>query len=54
MTIRNLIHQWNSKNQLIGAHKIILVLAGLKIKETDLALASEFDMEIWDQEDIHP
>jgi len=52
MTIRNLIHQWNSKNQLIGAHKIILVLAGLKIKETDLALATEFDMEIWDQEDI--
>ena len=47
MTIRNLIHQWNSKNQLIGAHKIILVLAGLKIKETDLALATEFDMELF-------
>ena len=52
LTIRNLIHQWNSKNQLIGAHKIILVLAGLNIKESDLALASEFDMELWGQEDI--
>ena len=52
LTIRNLIHQWNSKNQLIGAHKIILVLAGLNIKDSDLALASEFNMEIWDQDDI--
>ena len=52
LTIRNLIHQWNSKNELIKAHKIIIVLAGLSIKESDYALASEFDMELWSQEDI--
>ena len=52
LTIRNLIHQWNSKNQLIKAHKIILVLAGLSIKDSDYVLASEFDMEIWSQDDI--
>lgn len=52
LTIRNLIHQWNSKNELIGAHKVIIVLAGLNIKESDLELASEFDMELWSQEDL--
>ncbi len=52
MTIRNLIHQWNSKNQIIKAHKIIIVLAGLSIKESDHSLASEFDIELWDQDDI--
>lgn len=52
LTIRNLIHQWNSKNQLLKAHKIIIVLAGLNIKDSDLALASEFDIELWSQEDI--
>lgn len=52
LTIRNLIHQWHSKNQIIGAHKVILVLAGLNVKESDRSLASEFDMEIWNQEDL--
>lgn len=52
LTIRNLIHQWNSKNQLIKAHKIIIILAGLSIKETDYSLASEFDIELWSQNDI--
>ncbi|MBF9018484.1 MULTISPECIES: hypothetical protein [unclassified Oceanispirochaeta] len=52
MIIRNLIHQWNSKNNLIGANKIILAIAGLVIKQTDRDLASEFDMEIWSQEEI--
>ena len=52
LTIRNLIHQWNSKNQLIKAHKVILVLAGMSIKESDQNLASQLDMELWDQDDL--
>lgn len=52
LTIRNLIHQWNSKNQVIQAHKIIIALAGLTIKEEDYKLAAEFDIELWSQEDI--
>ena len=52
LTIRNLIHQWNSKNNLIRAHKIILVLAGISIHDNDYALASSFDMELWNQNDI--
>ncbi len=52
MVIRNLIHQWNSKNQIIKAHKIIIVITGLPVKEGDYVLASEFDIEIWTQDDI--
>lgn len=52
LTIRNLVHQWNSKNQLIGAHKVVIVLAGMVIKESDRMLANEFDMDLWDENDL--
>ncbi|WP_321282133.1 restriction endonuclease [Marinifilum fragile] len=52
LTIRNLIHQWHSKNQIIRAHKIIIALAGLVVKDSDYALAAEFDIELWSQDDI--
>ena len=52
LTIRNIIHQWNSKNEIIQAHKIIIALAGLKIKESDYELANQFDIELWSQDDI--
>jgi Holliday junction resolvase-like predicted endonuclease len=53
MTIRNLIHQWNSKNTIIKANKIVLVIAGEAIKQSDKTLASQFDMEIWDENDLN-
>lgn len=49
LVIRNLIHQWNSKNELIKANKLILVLAGVKIKTSDIELANKFDIELWDE-----
>lgn len=52
LTIRNIIHQWNSKNEIIKAHKIIIVLAGLEIKSTDYQLANEFNIELWSQTDL--
>ena len=52
LIVRNLIHQWNSKNQLIKAHKTIIAIAGIKLKSLDFELASEFDVELWSQEDI--
>ena len=48
LIIRNLIHQWSSKNNLIKASKIIIVMAGLKIKPTDQKLADDLDIELWD------
>lgn len=52
LNIRNLIHQWYGKNQIIRAHKIVLVIAGVAIGEKDRELASNFDMEIWGDEDL--
>lgn len=53
LTIRNIIHQWHSKNQLINAHKVIIVLTGLKLKDEDYSLASEFDIELWSEKDLN-
>ena len=52
LTIRNIIHQWNSKNEIIKAHKIIIALAGLEIKDADYQLANEFNIELWSQADL--
>ncbi len=52
LVIRNLIHQWNSKNQIIKANKIIIVLAGISIKQSDRELAGKFYIELWNESDI--
>ncbi len=52
LVIRNLIHQWNSKNQIIKANKIIIVLAGVDIKKSDQELADKFDIELWNESDL--
>jgi hypothetical protein len=52
LTIRNIIHQWNSKNEIINAHKIIIALAGLEIKDSDYKLANNFNIELWNQVDL--
>ena len=52
LTIRNIIHQWNSKNKIIKANKIIIVIAGVKVKSSDKELASKFDIEIWNDSDL--
>lgn len=52
LTIRNIVHQWNSKNKIISSHKVIIVITGVSIKPEDHDLASKFDIELWGQEDI--
>lgn len=52
LTIRNLIHEWNSKNEIIKAHKVILVLAGVIIKPSDYDLAYDFNIELWSESDL--
>ena len=54
IVIRNLIHQWNSKNVLIKANKIIIVITGINnIKKTDIELASQFHIELWNEETLN-
>lgn len=52
LSIRNLIHQWHSKNEIIKAHKIVIAVAGVNIQDSDLKLAKELDIEVWNQLDI--
>jgi hypothetical protein len=52
LTIRNLIHQWSSKNKIIKANKIIIVITGLNIKKSDHDLANKFDIELWNELDL--
>ena len=52
ITIRNLIHQWRSKNELINSDKIILVIAGRKFSDSDLDLASKLHIELWNENDL--
>jgi len=52
ITIRNLVHQWSSKNEIIGAHKVVIVIAGLSIKDSDRDLANSLDITLWDEDDL--
>lgn len=49
LTIRNLIHQWADKNAEIGADKVILVLYGINIKSSDINLALNRNIILWDE-----
>lgn len=51
-TVRNLIHQWKSKNEIIRANKIIIVIAGFEIKQSDKDLANDLDISLWDQDTL--
>ena len=52
LPIRNLIHEWDSKNKEIGADRIILAIYGQNISHEERALADKYDMVIWDDKDI--
>lgn len=52
LSVRNLIHQWSSKNEILRAHKIIMAITGVKISDADYSLASGLDIEIWNQDDL--
>ncbi len=48
LAIRNLIHEWNSKNRELNFDKILLVLVGCKITDKDRNLARKYGITIWD------
>lgn len=52
LTVRNIVHQWSSKNRLINAHKVIIVIAGKQLNESDRNLAAELDITLWDEDDF--
>lgn len=52
LPVRNLIHQWHSKNEVIKASKVVLVIAGGDVKNSDYQLANKFNIEIWTESDL--
>ncbi len=49
LAIRNLIHQWDSKNKELHFDRIVLVLIGCDVSTTDYSLAKKYDILIWDE-----
>ena len=48
LEIRNLIHQWDSKNKELQADKIVLVIYGQSITMEQFSLAKKYGIIIWD------
>lgn len=49
LVVRNLIHQWDSKNKELGFDRIILVLVGIDVQEKDYEFAKKYGIIIWDE-----
>lgn len=52
LDIRNLIHQWESKNNIIKADKVIIVIYGLKVGYSYKSLGKKLGISIWDTNDF--
>lgn len=46
--LRNLIHQWDSKNKELGFDRIVLALVGCNISDKDKELAKKYGIILWD------
>jgi len=49
LAIRNLIHQWDSKNKELKLDKVVLVIIGCDISQTDYDLAEKYSITIWNE-----
>lgn len=49
LAIRNLIHQWESKNGILKFDKVVLVLVGCDISNRDYNLAKDYNLVIWNE-----
>lgn len=50
LAVRNLIHEWNSKNKELRLDKILFVLVGCKTNDRDMELAEKYGIVIWNTE----
>lgn len=47
--IRNIIHQWESKNRRLKADRVLLVTYGVDISREHVELAKSYGISIWDE-----
>lgn len=52
LTIRNLIHLWDSKNKELKLDKIVLVIFGIDVKPADYQLAKKYGIVLWDEKKL--
>jgi len=50
--LKNLIHQWKSKNDIIGADKVVIAFYGEQPSKSDYELAKVLGIELWDTDHI--
>ncbi|MDO8460518.1 MAG: restriction endonuclease [Nanoarchaeota archaeon] len=53
INVRNIIHQWHSKNSIIKADKVVIVIAGQTPTEEDYKLAERLDMVLLSEDKLH-
>lgn len=49
LVVRNLIHEWHSKNELIRASRVVLAITGVDINKNAYDLAKKYGIIIWDE-----
>lgn len=52
LTVRNLVHQWHSKNETLSFDRVILAIVGQNISAEDEDLADEHGIVIWDGQTV--
>ena len=52
LSVRNLIHQWESKNKILKADRVLLVLVGSEITHKERSLAENYGIKIWNEEKL--
>ena len=50
--VKDIIHQWESKNKKIGADKVIVAIFGQEATEKEKNLAKRFNVILWDGRDF--
>jgi len=52
LNLQDVIHEWNSKNQIIKADKIIIVVFGQDVEEWQRELANQFGIILWGEPEM--
>jgi len=52
LSVRDALHQWDSKNKFILADKCILVIYGQDVNSGDRDIAKKLDIILWDEKDL--
>jgi Holliday junction resolvase len=52
INVKDLIHQWASKKNEVGASRMIIVIYGQNLTPVERQLAKRLDVTIWDEHDL--